>query len=160
MQTLIRPATAQDANGIAAIYNQIIRDTTITFAPDEKSETEIIAAISEADCYLVCDAGGEVTGFGSYAPFRKGAGYARVKEHSICLSRTARGAGLGAELLAALEGHAKAAGVRAMIAGVSGENLPGQKFHAREGYKIVGQLPGVGHKFGRALDLVLMQKNL
>jgi len=38
-----RPAMPQDAGGIAEIYNQIIRDTTITFAPDEKSEAEIAA---------------------------------------------------------------------------------------------------------------------
>lgn len=158
--TDIRPATPQDAGGIAQIYNQIIRDTTITFAPDEKSEDEIAAQIAQAEAYLVVCDGTHVLGFASYAPFRKGPGYAGVKEHSICLAQAARGDGLGGALLGALEDQARAQGVVHMVAGVSGENAAGIAFHARHGYETVGHLPEIGQKFGRRLDLVLMQKTL
>ncbi len=160
MSPQLRAATAQDAAAIAEIYNQIIRDTTITFAPVEKSETEIAAQITEADAYLVACDGAQVVGFASFAPFRKGLGYSRVKEHSICLAQGVRGAGLGAQLLRALEDAALVRGVTHMIAGVSGENAAGQKFHARHGYQTVGHLPEIGQKFGRRIDLVLMQKTL
>ena len=156
----IRVATPEDASGIAVIYNQIIRDTTITFAPDEKSEADITAMIGEADAYLVACDGGEVLGFASFSAFRKGPGYAGVKEHSICLAQSTRGAGLGVQLLDALEAAARAQGVTHMIAGVSGENAAGLAFHARHGYEKVGHLPEIGRKFGRAIDLVLMQKTL
>ena len=108
---------------------------------------------------MACD-GAQVLGFASFGPFRKGLGYARVKEHSICLAEGVRGAGLGARLLLALEDEARAKGVTHMIAGVSGENPAGQRFHARHGYERVGHLPEIGQKFGRRIDLVLMQKTL
>lgn len=156
----IRAASAQDAAGIAEIYNQIIRDTTITFAPNEKTEAEILNQIAETDAFLVACDGPHILGFASFGPFRKGPGYAGVKEHSICLAQGARGNGLGAHLLSALEDEARAQGVAHMVAGVSGENPAGQRFHAQHGYKTVGHLPEIGQKFGRKIDLVLMQKTL
>jgi phosphinothricin acetyltransferase len=156
----LRAATAQDAGGIAEIYNQIIRDTTITFAPVEKSEAEVATQIAQADAYLVASDGARILGFASFAPFRKGPGYGGVKEHSICLAQTARGTGLGSQLLDALEDEARAQGVVHMIAGVSGENAAGVQFHAQRGYQTVGHLPEIGQKFGRQIDLVLMQKTL
>jgi phosphinothricin acetyltransferase len=47
-----------------------------------------------------------------------------------------------------------------MFAGVSGENPEGRAFHARLGYVETAILPQVGWKFGRWMDLVLMQKIL
>ena len=158
---MIRAATANDAAGIVPIYNQIITQTTITFASVPKTEDEISEMIARADAYLVaCDADGSVLGFASFAPFRGGPGYAQVKEHSICLSETARGSGSGSRLLKALEDEARAQGVRYMVAGVSGENNSGIAFHAKNGYERVGLMPQIGHKFGRNIDLVLMQKTL
>jgi phosphinothricin acetyltransferase len=47
-----------------------------------------------------------------------------------------------------------------MIAGVSGENPEGRAFHARLGYAEIAIIPQAGYKFGRFMDLVLMQKFL
>ena len=47
-----------------------------------------------------------------------------------------------------------------MIAGVSGENPEGRSFHARIGYAEIAIIPQAGYKFGRFMDLVLMQKFL
>ncbi|MEM7471514.1 MAG: N-acetyltransferase family protein [Pseudomonadota bacterium] len=160
MTAIIRTARAEDAAGIAPIYNQIIRDTTITFLPDEKTVDDLVAAIEAADAYLVAEHGSEIVAFASFGPFRSGAGYARVKEHSICLAQQARGHGLGAALMKALEDAARAQGVRVLVAGISGENDAAQRFHTRLGYVQVGHLPEIGDKFGRPLDLVLMQKSL
>jgi len=44
--------------------------------------------------------------------------------------------------------------------GVSSENLAGQEFHARLGYVPCGRVLQAGYKWGRYLDLVLMQKIL
>jgi L-amino acid N-acyltransferase YncA len=47
-----------------------------------------------------------------------------------------------------------------MIAGVSGENPAGRAFHERLGYTLIATIPQAGHKFGRFMDLLLMQKFL
>ena len=60
----------------------------------------------------------------------------------------------------ALSKLAKDAGKHTMYAGVCAENQGAVDFHAKMGFTIVAVLPEVGHKFGRWLDLVLMQKRL
>lgn len=162
---MIRQARRGDLDQIAAIWNAVIRDTVITFNPVEKSRRDIAATIRErarqGHPFLVAaDDGGAVLGFASYAQFRAGAGYARSMEHSINLVPTARGAGLGRRLMAALEDHATARGMRAMIGAVTASNAGSLRFHAALGYVEVGRLPQVGWKFERFHDLVLMQKLL
>jgi L-amino acid N-acyltransferase YncA len=161
---VIRPALATDATAIAAFWNPFIRDTAVTFNPVEKSPAEIAALIQDRQAagngFLVADHHGHVAGFASYAQFRGGAGYAHTMEHTIILSPAAQGTGLGRALMSALEDHARAAGIHSMIAGVSAENPAGRAFHAAIGYTEIATLPQVGYKFGRWMDLVLMQKIL
>ncbi len=158
--SVIRPAEPRDACAIAAILNQIIRDTTITFNSVEKTEAEVADGIAQADAYFVAELDNAVVGYASFGPFRKGIGYEAVKEHSIGLHPDVRVAGIGSKLLENIEKSAKSMGVRNMVAGVSIENDAGLKFHAKHGYERVGHLPAIGQKFNRSIDLVLMQKTL
>ena len=161
---MIRPARASDAAAVAAIWNPVIRDTAITFNPVPKAVSELEALIDEkaraGHGFFVAEAAGEVAGFASYGQFRAGAGYARAMEHTILLAPGARGRGLGRALMAALEAHARDGGAHVLMAGISGENPQGVAFHAWIGFREVARVPGVGWKFGRAMDLVLMQKLL
>lgn len=155
---IVRSATEADAAAVARIQNPIIRDTAITFIPRERSEAEIAEAIRTVPCFLVAEERGQVLGFASYDQFRKGLGYARTMEHTILLAPGTRGRGVGRALMAAIEAHARAAGVGSLWAGVSGENPAGVAFHAAVGYEEVARLSKVGFKFGRWMDLVLMRK--
>lgn len=157
---MIRPARPEDAPAIAAIWNQIIRDTTATFTSLEKDPAALADLIAQCTPWWVAEVRNSVQGHATYGQFRGGPGYARAMEHSIHLSNTAQGLGLGRRLMAALESHAQAAGAHVMVAGISGENTAGQAFHARLGYAECGRVLQAGHKFGRYLDLVLMQKIL
>ena len=103
---------------------------------------------------------GRVLGFASYDQFRAGNGYVHAMEHTVILAPEAHGRGLGRALMTAIEEHARIRGGHSMVAGVSGENAAGIAFHRALGYAHVGLLPQSGRKFGRWLDLVLMQKFL
>ena len=157
---MIRAATPEDAPAIAAIWNAVIRDTLATFTTAEKDPATIADQIAKGTPWWVALVNNTVQGHATYGQFRSGPGYARSMEHSIHLSNLAQGLGLGRQLMAALETHAKANGAHIMVAGVSSENPAGQAFHARLGYKECGRVQQAGFKSNRYLDLVLMQKIL
>jgi len=155
---MIRSATDADAPQIAAIWNHAIRETTITFNPDEKTVAEV-AQLCAKNC-LVAVERDKVLGFARYFQFRGGAGYRFTVEHTIMLHADAHGRGVGRALMDALCAAAKADGMHTMFAGCSAENPGAVTFHARAGFTTVATLPEVGFKFGRWIDLVLMQKTL
>ncbi|SEP01289.1 phosphinothricin acetyltransferase [Salinihabitans flavidus] len=157
----IRAAEQGDAAAIAAIWNREIRDGVSTFNTAEKTRIEIAELIAARGAgFIVAYMHGAVIGFATYFQFRGGPGYAHTMEHSIHLAEAARGQGTGRALMAVLEQNARAAGVHSLIAGIGGENLSGVAFHTRVGFAPVARLPEVGRKFGRWMDLVLMQKFL
>lgn len=155
---IVRAAELRDAAAIAAVLNPVIRDSTISFKPNELTLDEVSDLIATAPGIFVAEAAGNVVGFASYDQFRSGLGYARSMEHSIILGPDARGYGTGRALMAAVEDHARAAGVGSLWAGVSGENPGGVAFHTRLGFETIAVLPKVGFKFERWLDLTLMRK--
>ena len=155
---MIRSALPTDAPQIAAIWNHAIRDTTITFNPVEKTDTEV-AQITQENC-LIWEDNGKILGFARYFPFRNGDGYKFTVEHTIMLHIDRHGKGGGKELMQALFVHAKSAGKHSMFAGCSAENPGAVAFHAKLGFQEVATLPEVGFKFGRWIDLILMQKTL
>jgi phosphinothricin acetyltransferase len=160
---VIRRATAADAAAIAVLWNPWITDTAVTFNATEKAPGDVAAMIHERDrlghATFIAEAD-TLLGFVSYAQFRGGIGYATCMEHSVILAPEARGKGAGRALMQAVEDHARAAGAHQMIGGVSGENAAGIAFHAALGYAHVATIREAGFKFGRFMDLVLMQKFL
>jgi L-amino acid N-acyltransferase YncA len=70
------------------------------------------------------------------------------------------GRGVGRALPTELAERALDAGMHVMIAAIDGHNDASIEFHRRLGFVEVARMPEVGHKFGRWLDLVLMQRVL
>ena len=161
----IRPVRDADLGAILGFWNPLIRETTITFSAEEKTLSGLSAMIAARHAagraFLIGAADdGRVLGFASYDQFRAGNGYVHAMEHTVILAPEAHGRGLGRALMTAIEEHARMRGGHSMVAGVSGENAAGIAFHRALGYAHVGLLPQSGRKFGRWLDLVLMQKML
>lgn len=161
---MIRPAGIGDIPQLLAIWNPIIRDTAVTFNSTEKTPADLAQMIAQKAAdghgFLVAEDEGMIAGFASYGQFRGGIGYARTMEHTIVLDEAARGKGLGRALMTGIEDHARVGGAHSIFAGVSAENQSGRAFHAAMGYVEVITLRQVGWKFGRWMDLHLMQKFL
>ena len=158
---IVRPAERSDAPAIAGIWNGYIRDSVFTFNTTEKTEDGVVADIAaRQDGFFVAEEAGRVMGFATIFPFRGGPGYAHTVEHTVHLAPDARGRGTGRALMDRVEEAARRQGAHVLVAGVSGENAAGVAFHKAIGFIAAGTLPQVGRKFGRWMDLVLLQKIL
>lgn len=161
----IRDAAPEDAPAIGAILNRAIADTTASWTLSPKTDAEIadwLAARREAGwpVLVAAEPGGAALAYAALGPFRKGEGYAPVAEASVYVAEARRGAGVGRALMAELAGRAARSGRSALVAAIGADNAASLAFFARLGFREVGRLPGIGRKFGRALDLVLMQRDL
>lgn len=156
---MIRPATPEDAPALGAIWNRVIRETTSIFNATERSEAEIAEITCSGDPFFVWDEGG-VRGFARWFPFRGTDGYRHTVEHTILLAPDLQGRGAGRMLMARLFDTARAADKHVMVACVTAENTAGIAFHERLGFVRTGTMPEVGRKFGRWLDLAILQKPL
>ncbi len=154
----VRAAAEGDAAAVALIWDHYIRHTAVTFNAKEKTAEEVAGMFASRPAFFVALHQAQVAGFATYGQFRGGVCYARTMDHTIQLAPQAAGLGLRRALMARVEDHARGQGAHSMFAGVSGENPAGRAFHARIGYMEVAVLPQVGWKFGRWMDLVLMQK--
>lgn len=157
----IRQAVSQDAARILAIWNAEINAGISTFN-SEPLRIETIAAMLEErpKRFFVFESSAGVLGFASFGQFREGIGYRHTAEHTVYLSADARGQGIGRALAEAVARQAKREGIHALIAAIGGENKGAVAFHEALGFQNVGHLPEAGHKFGRWMDLILMQKIL
>ena len=100
---------------------------------------------------------GELLGFGSYGTFRAWPAFKYSVEHSIYVHHEHRGHGLGEKLLIAIMDAAKEQQKHVIIGGIDSTNAASIALHEKHGFKKVGELPQVGFKFGRWLDLAMYQ---
>lgn len=157
----VRPGSRGDAVAVSDIWNREIREGVSTFNSVEKSRAEVEDLIEAAgDTFLVAFEEDTLLGFVTYGQFRGGVGYAHSMEHTIHLAAAARGKGLGRLLMERIEDVARKKNVHSLIAGIAGENEAGVAFHSALGFVHVARVPEVGRKFGRWMDLILMQKIL
>jgi L-amino acid N-acyltransferase YncA len=159
----IRPAAEADIPAILAIYNDAVENTTAIWneTPVDLANRKSWFAERTGRGFpvLVAERDG-VTGYGSFGDFRPFEGYRVTVEHSVYVAKDARGQGAGEALLLALIAEAKRMEKRNMIGAIDAANAASVALHEKLGFGEVGRMPGVGTKFGRPLDLVLMQKIL
>jgi phosphinothricin acetyltransferase len=153
----------RDAEAIRAIYNVEVLESTVTFDLVARSFGEQLAWIDEhsgghpAIVALDDDA---VAGFASVSPYRSRPAYAPTVEDSVYVRRDQRGNGVGKLLLTDLVTATRDHGFHSMIARIVGGHDASIALHRACGFAEIGVEREVGRKFGRWLDVVLMQRML
>lgn len=165
MTPLIRDAVAADAAGIAEIYNDAVVHTTAIWnerTVDAVDRVEWISSRQDSGFpVLVAEgAAGAVLGYASYGPWRPHDGYRHTVEHSVYVRGDQRGQGLGEGLLRALVERARGTGIHIMVGAIESGNTGSIRLHTKLGFAEVGTMPQVGMKFGRWLDLAMVQLRL
>jgi phosphinothricin acetyltransferase len=161
----LAPALHADLPEIQGIYAHHVLHGTGTFEetpPSIEDMTERFrnGTAGRTDWLVAKDATG-VLGFGYYGPFRHRSAYDFTVEDSVYVRDDVRGQGVGKSLVAELLQRAAQRGYRQMLALIGdSENVGSIGMHASLGFSRTGVLRAAGLKFGRWLDVVIMQRSL
>ena len=162
---IIRPATQADAEVLAGIYGHAVLHGFGTFETTPPTAEEMDRrrrVIAEHDLpYVVAEVDGRVVGYAYASVFRPRPGYRFTVEDSVYVAPEAAGAGVGRAVLSRVLEDCEAMGLRQIVAviGDSG-NSASIALHRRLGFSDAGVVRNAGHKHGRWVDIVLMQKAL
>jgi len=160
----VRLARRPDAEAIRAIYNAVVTGSTATFdlvprtLEDQERWIEEHSGVYPA--VVAVEPGDTVVGFASLSPYRSRPAYSTTVEDSVYVHADHRGGGIGRLLLTEVVGLATTGGFHAVMARIVGTHEASIGLHASCGFELVGVEREVGRKFGRWLDVALMQRLL
>jgi len=160
---VIRRALPADLDAITEIYNEAIATTTATFDTEPKSSSERVTwfqAHGDRHPVLVADLSGKVVGWACLSPWSDRRAYADTAETSFYVKSEHRGQGVGRQLKAAVIDEARKLGFHTLIARVAEGSRESIHLNESFGFRHVGTLKEVGRKFGRLLDVHILQKML
>ena len=162
---LIRPSRDEDLDAITRIYGHHVLHGTGTFETTPPSVADMTTrradVLTKGLPWLVVEEGGQVLGFAYGNWFKPRPAYRFSAEDSIYMAPEAAGKGLGRALLAELLAALERAGVRRVMAVIGDSANAGSiGVHRALGFEPAGVITACGWKFGRWLDIVLMQKPL
>jgi phosphinothricin acetyltransferase len=156
----IRPASEADSPRIGEIYNDAVRTTVATFDTEPRSAAEQTAwwrHHGERYPVLVAVDQDAIVGWAALSPWSERPAYAATAEDSVYVDATFRGQGIGRALLGALLEPAGSSGFHTLLARVAEGNPASLSLHAAFGFREVGVMREVGFKFGRWVDVHLLQ---
>jgi len=160
-----RDATPADMAAVQAIYAFYVTRSAASFEEEppsvEEMERRRAALTSRGLPYLVAEEKGEVLGYCYAGPWRSRSAYRYTVEDSIYVAPFVARRGIGRVLLAELVERCAMLGYRRMIAVIGDSANQGSiALHRSLGFRQEGVLRGVGLKFGRWVDVVIMHRVL
>ena len=165
MSWVIRDSREDDILQVHSIYSYHVLRGTASFEVEPPSVDELLrrraTALRRGLPYLVAEMDQRVVGYSYAMPYRSRHAYRFTLEDSVYVDHRLSRRGLGRELLSQLIVRCETGDWRQMVAiiGDSG-NVGSIALHENLGFRLVGTLRGVGYKFGRWIDTVLMQRAL
>jgi phosphinothricin acetyltransferase len=158
---VLRAAVPEDAAAVAAIYNEGIEDRVATFETRPRAPQEVGSWFEDGLPFLVATADdGAVVGWARVSPYSDRCVYQGIGEHGVYVARTARGRGLGRQLLEALAEAAERQGMHKLTSRVFVDNSASRSAHRAAGFDEVGIQRRHGRVDGRWRDCVLVERLL
>lgn len=159
--TTVRPASAEDAAAIAAIYNEAIEEREATFETRLREPSEVERWLDEGLPFVVAVAvGGRVVGFARVSPYSDRCAYRGIGEHGVYVARDVRGQGVGRTLLDELCAEAARRGFHKLTSRVFVENEASRAAHRAGGFEEVGIQRRHAKLDGTWRDCVLVERLL
>ena len=159
----VRQAEDRDLTLILEIYNEAVLNSTATFDTEPRTmdaHREWARQFQPPFVLLVAEQAGQIVGWACLHPFGAKPGYRYTTEDSVYVRSDRRAGGVGRLLLQALVEYGRTAGFRTIIARIAGDNPASVRLHQSLGFARIGLEREVGYKFGRWLDVVVMQRML
>lgn len=156
----IRTAAIGDAKAIAEIYNEAILTTTATFDTEIKSVQERLDWLKKHDDrhpVWVAELDGKVVGWASITQWSDRCAYSDTAETSFYVVSSFRGRGIGRKLKCWTVQEAKRLGFHTLIARVAEGSNESLHLNEQAGFRRVGTMKEVGRKFGKLLDVHILQ---
>ena len=161
---ILRDATEADLPAILAIYNHAVAETTAiwneTLVDLDNRKAWYDLRQARGFPILVAEVEGRIAGYASYGDWRPFDGFRQSVEHSVYVEKDHYGRGIGKALMSALIERARAGNIHVMVAAIEAGNTGSIALHKSLGFRLVGTHHEVGKKFGRWLDLTMMELKL
>jgi L-amino acid N-acyltransferase YncA len=154
---MIAAMRAEDWPAVRAIYEEGIATGDATFETEVPAWEEWDAAHLR-EHRLVATVDEEIVGWAAVVPVSDRCVYGGVAEHSVYVSASARGRGVGRQLLEALITSTEDAGIWTLQSGIFPENTASLRLHQACGFRVVGTRERIGHHHGRWRDVILLER--
>ncbi|KAA3609064.1 MAG: N-acetyltransferase [Planctomycetota bacterium] len=161
---MIRPAVAEDAAALAALYGGFVRESSASFETEAPDAEVMAERLAEVRCHrlpwLVFEQQGELLGFAFATPWKSRQAYARSVEASVYVQAEAHGRGIGSQLFAALLEHLTRLQIHAVVGGIALPNPVSIALVEKFGFEKVAHFREIGRKFDRWVDVAYWQRLL
>ena len=157
----IRRAALEDLSAITEIYNDAILKTVATFDTQPKNPEEQEDWFAEHGSkypILVAEQGGLITGWASLSQWSDRCAYSDTVEVSLYVKEEYRGKGIGKKLLETVIREGQKSGFHTVIARIAQGNEVSIHLFESMRFEHIGIMKELGRKFGKLLDVYLMQK--
>ncbi len=160
---IIRKAEPSDLGAITEVYNEAILTTTASFDTEPKTPEERASWFQSHDerhPILVAVLDGTVVGWVSLSRWSERPAYENTGETSFYVKAECRGQGIGRKLKETIIEEARRLRFHTIIARVAGESSESLHLNKEFGFVHIGTMREVGRKFGKLLDVHILQKML
>nr|MDO8082580.1 N-acetyltransferase family protein [Candidatus Freyarchaeota archaeon] len=157
----IRDAKINDLTAITEIYNDAIIHTVATFDTQPRTVEEQKIWFSNHNSkfpLIVAEDNDLITGWASLSMWSDRCAYSDTAEISLYVKEGYRGKGTGKKLTEAILSKGENAGIHTIIARIEETNKASIHLFETLGFSHIGTMREVGRKFGKLLDVHLMQK--